>query len=122
MFSNRKKSTHKKLESLRQAFKRKLSSWGSKKGDKVLVKRARKVLLGTELEEFLAYLKSPWRIMWTNLLAGIFRGLGILIGLTVVFALLIWLLNKFVDFPLIGQYFQAILDLLESVEVSSNYR
>ena len=28
------------------------------------------------LKEFIRYSSSPWRIVWTNFVAGIFRGLG----------------------------------------------
>ena len=65
------------------------------------------------IAEFIAYLRSPWRIMWHNFLAGIFRGLGIIVGMTVVFGLLIWLLTNLVDFPLIGSYFWELKEMLE---------
>lgn len=70
--------------------------------------------------EFIQHLRSPWRIMWTSFLSGIFRGLGIIVGMTIVFALLIWLLGQFVDFPLIGQYFQDIKSLLEQFTTQKN--
>lgn len=67
-----------------------------------------------QVNEFIKYLRSPYRIMWHNFLAGVFRGLGVIVGMTVVFALLIWLLTNLVDFPLIGQYFEELKDILES--------
>ncbi|NCP67371.1 hypothetical protein GW756_04195 [bacterium] len=66
-----------------------------------------------QVNEFVKYMRSPWRIMWHNFLAGVFRGLGLIVGLTVVFAILIWLLAGLVDFPLIGQYFEELKNLLE---------
>lgn len=66
-----------------------------------------------QVQDFMNYLHSPWRIVWHNFVAGIFRGLGIIVGMTVVFALLVWVLTSMVDFPLIGQYFQQLLSLLE---------
>jgi hypothetical protein len=36
--------------------------------------------------------------------------------MTVVFALMIWLLTKFVDFPVIGEYFQDILNILKQFQ------
>lgn len=65
--------------------------------------------------EFVQHLHSPWRIMWTNFLAGVFRGLGILLGMTVVVGLLIWTLTKMIDFPIIGQYFEILILWMESV-------
>ena len=75
--------------------------------------RLKKVLDGAGFSDFVRYLRSPWRIMWINFLAGMFRGLGILLGMTVIVALLVWFLAKMVDFPLIGQYFEEILDAIK---------
>ncbi len=66
-----------------------------------------------QVNEFVKYLRSPWRIMWHNFLAGVFRGLGMIVGLTVVFAILIWILAGLVDFPVIGQYFNDLKIMLE---------
>ncbi len=66
-----------------------------------------------QVSDFVKYLRSPWRIMWHNFLAGVFRGLGIIVGMTVVFAVLIWFLASLVDFPLIGQYFEDLKIMLE---------
>lgn len=66
-----------------------------------------------QVSEFIKYLRSPWRIMWHNFLAGVFRGLGLIVGLTVVFGVLIWILAGLVDFPLIGQYFGDLKEMLE---------
>ena len=65
--------------------------------------------------DFVNYLSSPGRIIWRNLIAGIFRGLGILIGLTVVIGILVWLFTIFIDIPLLGQYFQQLIDVLEGL-------
>jgi len=67
--------------------------------------------------DFVNYLSSPWRIMWINFWAGVFRGFGILIGMTLVIGILIWVMTQLVDFPLIGVYFQQIVNYLESVNV-----
>lgn len=66
-----------------------------------------------EYEDFVNYLQTPKRLIVSNLLAGIFRGIGGVIGATVVVAILVYLLNIFVDFPLIGQYFQDIKNILD---------
>ncbi len=63
--------------------------------------------------EFVSYLKSPRRIIFWNFVAGVFKGLGVVVGMTIVVGLLVWLLTQMVDFPLIGEYFQKILELLE---------
>jgi len=75
--------------------------------------RLKKILDGAGFSDFVKYLRSPWRIMWINFWGGVFRGFGILIGMTVVVALLVWFLTKMVDFPLIGQYFEEVLDAIK---------
>ncbi len=86
------------------------------------VKEVVKILRQTGFKEFVVYLNSPWRIVWSNFLGGIFRGLGIIIGMTVVFAILIWALGKIVDFPLIGEYFLDLKNLLEQFAPANGYR
>jgi len=90
--------------------------------EKKLDKRVKDILLGNELADFICYLKSPWRIMWANFMAGIFRGLGIIVGMTIVLTLLVWFLSKIVDFPFIGQYFLDMKNLLEGYIPNGNYR
>lgn len=67
------------------------------------------------LEDFMTYMSSPWKIMIVNLWAGIFRGLGFLLGATVVMAALAWIVSLFVDFPLVGQYFSDLQEALETI-------
>jgi hypothetical protein len=90
--------------------------------DTTITNRVRKALLGDEMSDFITYIKSPWRIVWANFLGGIFRGLGIIIGMTVVIALIIWTLSQMVNFPLIGQFFQDLLDLLQQFSPQNGYR
>lgn len=56
-------------------------------------------------------------IIVRNLMAGIFRGVGIGIGVTVITAILVMLLQKIVklNIPIIGEY---IVDIVEIVERS----
>jgi len=86
------------------------------------IRKVSKVLISTGFVEFTVYLKSPWRIIWSNLLGGIFRGLGIIIGMTVVVALIIWIFSIFVNFPIIGEYFEdAQTKVIEYAE-QTNYK
>ena len=64
--------------------------------------------------DFMEYLASPRRILLWNFIAGMAKGFGIVVGMTLIVALLVWLLTKMVDFPLIGEYFQKILELIDS--------
>ena len=79
-----------------------------------------------ELEEYLLYLRSPLRMMWTNLYAGIFRGLGALLGASVVVAILLWILTLTQSFPLIGEYMQTLhghfIDFIEEARYSDDFQ
>ena len=66
------------------------------------------------------YIKNPTRMFFLNLLAGMARGLGFAIGMTILAALLIFLLRRIVNIPYLGKF---IAQLLEVVEVQrSLYR
>jgi len=73
------------------------------------------------LKEFIRYSSSPWRIVWTNFVAGIFRGLGTLIGASVVIALSIWVLALFADLPLVGEYASEIKKTVTQYVNETNY-
>lgn len=64
----------------------------------------RKALESSQLDDFMAYVRSPWRIIWSNFLAGVFRGLGMALGATAVLALLIWMLTLLIRLPIVGEY------------------
>ena len=71
--------------------------------------------------EYLQYLQSGKKMLWMNLQAGIAKGLGLTLGATVVLALLVWLLTKLVNLPVIGEYFEkAEMQVKEYVE-KTNY-
>lgn len=73
------------------------------------------------LTEFLTYLKSPWRIIWTNLLAGIFRGLGFVLGATVVLTAAVFVLVKVLgSLPWVGTFFQQAGEFVQNVEQAAS--
>lgn len=74
-----------------------------------------KALKSTGFEDYVQYIKSPWRIMMMSFVGGVFRGLGILVGMTIVVSLLIWFMTQLVDFPLIGKYFEDLLRIIENL-------
>lgn len=60
-------------------------------------------------------LGSKKEIIKRNLLAGIFRGVGIGIGVTIITAILVMLLQKIVtlNIPIIGEYIADIVEIVE---------
>lgn len=55
------------------------------------------------LEEFIDYIRSPWKMLWPNFVAGVARWFGALVGATIVIAIIWWSLTLIIDLPLIGQ-------------------
>ena len=74
-----------------------------------------KALKSTGFQEYVQYIQSPRRVMMMSFISGIFKGLGVLVGMTIVVSLLIWILTQLVNFPLIGQHFENILKLVEQM-------
>jgi hypothetical protein len=73
------------------------------------------------LKDFIRYSSSPWRIVWTNFVAGIFRGLGALLGASIVIATMIWLLSLFSDMPLVGEYAADVKTAVTQYVNETNY-
>ena len=61
-------------------------------------------------------LGSRKEIIKRNLLAGIFRGVGIGIGVTLITAILIFFLQKLVklNIPVVGEYISDIIDIVQN--------
>lgn len=78
------------------------------------------------LEEFMEYIRSPWKMLWPNFVAGVARGFGALVGATIVIALVGWILATIIDLPLIGKrlepYVQKIQWEFSKFTEATNYR
>ncbi|MCF6190845.1 MAG: DUF5665 domain-containing protein [Cocleimonas sp.] len=96
------------------------NSTKKKSRNKPLSTREKK-LAAEAMEYFIQYVSSPWRIIWVNFIAGIFRGLGALIGASIVLALLFWVLSKLVDVPLVGQYAKEVKATVSGYVEETNY-
>lgn len=77
------------------------------------------------LEEFTEYIRSPWRMLWPNFIAGVARGIGTLIGAAVVIAIIGWFLARLINLPLIGKelepYVNKIQGEIKKYTESTNY-
>lgn len=69
----------------------------------------------SNIEQWMYILGSKKEIIVRNLVAGIFRGVGIGIGVTVITALLIILLQRIValNIPVIGEYIADIVEIVQ---------
>lgn len=74
-----------------------------------------KTLQEGNLIEWSYILGNKKEIIKRNLIAGIFRGVGIGIGVTIITAILVILLQKIVtlNIPVIGEYIADIVEIVE---------
>ncbi|MDD2402632.1 MAG: DUF5665 domain-containing protein [Clostridia bacterium] len=84
---------------------------------KSLEKKVEKLALTMEkvkIGEYVEYLNSTKKMLYTNFLAGIARGLGMAVGFTILGALLIYLMRQMVmlNLPLIGDFIADIVELV----------
>jgi len=66
------------------------------------------------LADYMDYLSSPWRVAWMNLLAGIMRGLGFILGMTVVVAIITFVISYMVALPVVGEWFSWLKEVIGS--------
>jgi hypothetical protein len=85
--------------------------------DKELVK----IFEAAGVVDYLEYLQSGKRIMWVNFKAGIARGFGITVGMTLVVGVFIWVLTMLVSLPLVGEYFQEAKQKVNEYTENTNY-
>lgn len=74
-----------------------------------------KNLLESNLLDISQLLGNRKKLLWTNLIAGIARGIGIGIGVTIISAILLILLRKIVtlNIPILGEYIADIVEIVQ---------
>lgn len=67
------------------------------------------------IADYLELLEKPRRLVLTNFVAGIARGLGFAIGTTIVFAVVVEILRRIIliNIPLLSDYLVEIIHLIE---------
>jgi hypothetical protein len=66
------------------------------------------------LEEFIDYIRSPWKMLWPNFIAGIARGFGALVGASIVIGLIGWTLAVIIDLPLIWRRLEPYVHQIQT--------
>ena len=94
-------------------------AWGKQKKENLLLQQLdnlNKNLLESNIIDIASLLGNRKKLLWTNLIAGISRGIGIGIGVTIITALLVMLLQKIVtlNIPVIGEYISDIVEIVEN--------
>ena len=112
------------IKKMRNKTEEKIESMDQKKVERVewLIDAIESVWL----EEFMEYIRSPWKMLWPNFVAGVARGFGALVGATIVIALVGWILATIIDLPLIGKklapYVEQIQWEFSKFTEATNYR
>jgi len=80
------------------------------------LERLARHLEALRIADYMELLQKPGRLIFVNLVAGIARGLGIAIGATLVFALMIELLRRVImlHIPGIGEFVAEIVRIVEA--------
>ncbi len=68
------------------------------------------------LGEYIQYLGKPWHIIWSNILVGISRGIGLTIGAALVIILIVKLLTLFIGlkFPWLSDASAQLLQVIKT--------
>ena len=65
-------------------------------------------LFDEDFHEYIRYLKSPWHLFIKNFLVGVSRGLGMIIGMTLVMAVVTYIVARLIAVPLVGDFFEKV--------------
>jgi len=71
------------------------------------------VLGDDDFEEYVHFLKSPWKTFAFNFLRGTGFGLGTILGTAIILTLLIYIFGLFAGIPILGEWVRYILQNLK---------
>jgi len=79
------------------------------------VERLTRHLEALRIADYIELLEKPWKLITTNFIAGIARGLGFAIGTTIIFAVVVEGLRRviLINIPIINDYLVEIFKLME---------
>lgn len=70
------------------------------------------------IKEYLSYAGNPWKVLATNLLAGMMRGFGLAIGMTLILAVIMIVITKIlshlITLPFVGQQIAQLVEMVNS--------
>lgn len=69
-----------------------------------------------KLAEYVHLLNNPKKLLWINFISGIARGLGTAVGFSILFAIILYLLQKIVilNLPLISDFIADIVRMVQN--------
>ena len=72
------------------------------------------------LAEYLAMLQNPRRMIMVNFVAGLARGFGFILGMTVLMGFALLVLSWMVDLPLVGKYIARVVEIVQQELAGKN--
>ena len=89
-----------------------------KEQQKLLIEKIEELVQSMEkynIAEYIQMLNDPKKYFWVNFLAGVIRGLGIAVGMTILGAIVIYFLQQLVvlNLPLIGDFIAEVVKIVQ---------
>jgi len=120
------KSVSEKTEIKKMAAKRAARIEKLPKKEQEEVEGIINAIWATGLEEFMEYIRSPWKMLWPNFVAWVARGFWALVGATIVIATIGWTLSLMIDLPLIWKqlepYVEKVQNEFKKYTEATNYK
>ncbi len=79
------------------------------------IDRIAKIVERMNLGDYLGLLQRPGRLLWLNFLAGLSRGLGTILGATLLVSLVVWIIHQIIatHLPGVSTFLEDFLRLLQ---------
>lgn len=79
------------------------------------MERLTRHLEALRIADYIELLEKPWKLITTNFIAGIARGLGFAVGTTIIFALVVEGLRRIIliNIPIINDYLVELFRLID---------
>lgn len=66
------------------------------------------VIAAEELQDYIRFAANPWKAFFFNFLRGTGYGVGVLLGTAIVLAIVLYVSNFFIDYPIIGGWLKRV--------------
>lgn len=78
------------------------------------MERLSRHLEALRIADYIELLEKPWKLITTNFIAGVARGVGFAVGTTIIFALIVEALRRIIliNIPVINDYLVEIFKLI----------
>ncbi|NLK90138.1 MAG: hypothetical protein GX274_00995 [Clostridiales bacterium] len=64
--------------------------------------------------EYIEMASNPKRIIFLNFVAGLIRGLGMGIGFTILAGVVLYMMRRWVNLPVVGRLIAELLDIVDT--------